>query len=658
MLWLVSTNKRRYQQDGYDLDMSYITPRIIAMGFPCDGVSSFYRNPVDNVVRLLEARHTGVYKVYNLCVERGYDPRVFKGRVMRVPMYDGQAPPLHLILEVCRDAVAWLAADSAHVVAVHCKAGKGRTGAVVCALLLAMNPELGPASLDQTLALWAKRRTRDGKGLSIPSQRRFVGYFYQLLLEAQRKCYDQLRPVCDRSVDKPAATGPTGAQSSNARGGCGEGGGADAGEFRAVGCGQPGKGNNKDFTGRCTLARGDETSGFTTVGGRCSQEQVTGDADFDKRTRMDSKSSSGFQTGSGNPQHEPISKSSQSQGQTPGAQTLHQQQQQQHEVTMQQRFQQQPSPQPQPQPQSKLEGLVPQFSAEALAAADVPHRPVKLLRLRFLGLPHWLLQDCTASVWWRPVGHHEAHPVCHVRVRHEGSCAGCYNPDGAMHSAGDRAGCDAGGVMWSVRSQPNGDSSSCGAGDGGCGNSSGKGRIPPSERELVLDLTGLPSLPSPPPPSALPYYVSFVRSEPLKPPDVRADSTAAAVSTTASATAAGTSNRNLQGLGHVGKGTQQLSVVARCGKSANVQTHPFPGQGGPVISGDVKIQIFRGSIMDPQHDVFKGSVTQFSAWICTSFLDPRAASLELSRRELDKLSKRLRRWRGSLGIVLDYEALL
>jgi hypothetical protein len=31
---LVSKKKRRFQQDGYDLDLSYVTPTVIVMSFP------------------------------------------------------------------------------------------------------------------------------------------------------------------------------------------------------------------------------------------------------------------------------------------------------------------------------------------------------------------------------------------------------------------------------------------------------------------------------------------------------------------------------------------------------------------------------------------------------------------------------------------------
>ena len=65
---LVSKKKVRFQEDGYDLDLAYITEKIIAMGFPVegDGLESKYRNPMEEVIRFMEDKHPGHYKVYNL----------------------------------------------------------------------------------------------------------------------------------------------------------------------------------------------------------------------------------------------------------------------------------------------------------------------------------------------------------------------------------------------------------------------------------------------------------------------------------------------------------------------------------------------------------------------------------------------------------------
>jgi hypothetical protein len=58
---MVSKKKRRFvdAELGIDLDLSYITPRILAMGFPSEGVETQYRNPLWAVQRLFAARHSG-----------------------------------------------------------------------------------------------------------------------------------------------------------------------------------------------------------------------------------------------------------------------------------------------------------------------------------------------------------------------------------------------------------------------------------------------------------------------------------------------------------------------------------------------------------------------------------------------------------------------
>ncbi len=44
---LVSGKRRRFQDKDYDLDISYITPRVIAMSYPASGtLESAYRNPI------------------------------------------------------------------------------------------------------------------------------------------------------------------------------------------------------------------------------------------------------------------------------------------------------------------------------------------------------------------------------------------------------------------------------------------------------------------------------------------------------------------------------------------------------------------------------------------------------------------------------------
>ena len=62
---LVSKKKQRYKGEGYNLDLSYITDRLIAMGFPAQNFESLYRNSMDDVKRFLDEKHK-VSFVYSL----------------------------------------------------------------------------------------------------------------------------------------------------------------------------------------------------------------------------------------------------------------------------------------------------------------------------------------------------------------------------------------------------------------------------------------------------------------------------------------------------------------------------------------------------------------------------------------------------------------
>uniref|UniRef100_A0A7S2ICW0 Phosphatidylinositol-3,4,5-trisphosphate 3-phosphatase n=1 Tax=Haptolina brevifila TaxID=156173 RepID=A0A7S2ICW0_9EUKA len=84
------------------------------------------------------------------------------------------------------DVSAWLDDHPRNVVAVHCKAGKGRTGLMVCCLLLWRGYF---KSMADALDFYAKMRTDDMDGVTIPSQRRFCLYFEHWLT----------RPGCARS---------------------------------------------------------------------------------------------------------------------------------------------------------------------------------------------------------------------------------------------------------------------------------------------------------------------------------------------------------------------------------------------------------------------------------------------------------------------------
>jgi phosphatidylinositol-3,4,5-trisphosphate 3-phosphatase/dual-specificity protein phosphatase PTEN len=174
---IVSKKKLRFEFDGFDLDLSYITPNIIAMGFPSNSIEKIYRNGEKEVLRFFEKRHNNNYKVYNLCSERQYPADTFQKQAY-FPFDDHEAPPFSLMLPFCEDMHLWLTENEKNISAVHCKAGKGRTGTMICCYLLYSNVF---TTAEECLKYYGIMRTENKKGVTIPSQLRYVFYFAHCL---------------------------------------------------------------------------------------------------------------------------------------------------------------------------------------------------------------------------------------------------------------------------------------------------------------------------------------------------------------------------------------------------------------------------------------------------------------------------------------------
>ncbi|XP_021332836.1 auxilin isoform X7 [Danio rerio] len=159
-----------------ELDIAYITSRIIVMSYPAETVEMGYRNHTEDIRSFLDSRHADHYTVFNLS-QRNYRGAKFSNRVSECNWPSRQAPSLHNLFAVCKNMYNWLKQNPKNVCVITCSDGRAPSGVLVCAMFCFCHLFANPVPAMQLLS--AKR---PGSGLW-PSHRRYIGYVCSLVSE-------------------------------------------------------------------------------------------------------------------------------------------------------------------------------------------------------------------------------------------------------------------------------------------------------------------------------------------------------------------------------------------------------------------------------------------------------------------------------------------
>uniref|UniRef100_A0AAY4E086 Tensin 3 n=1 Tax=Denticeps clupeoides TaxID=299321 RepID=A0AAY4E086_9TELE len=149
-------------EEGYELDLTYITERIIAVSFPRMASEETYLRNLKDVTRMLKSKHSDNYLVINLS-EKKNDLSKMNPKTLDTGWPDLHAPPLDKICTICKAMESWLNEDPLHVVVIHCR--------------------VSFCHADQALDRFAMRKFYDDKvsTLMTPSQKRYVWILNSLL---------------------------------------------------------------------------------------------------------------------------------------------------------------------------------------------------------------------------------------------------------------------------------------------------------------------------------------------------------------------------------------------------------------------------------------------------------------------------------------------
>ncbi|KAM6269190.1 tensin-1 isoform 10-T11 [Porphyrio hochstetteri] len=162
-----------------ELDLVYITERIIAVSYPSAAEEQTFCSNLREVAHMLKSKHGDNYVLFNLS-ERRHDVSKLHPKVLDFGWPDLHTPALEKICSICKAMDTWLNAATHNVVVLHNKGNRGRLGVVVAAYMHYSNIS---ASAEQALDRFAMKRFYEDKVVPVgqPSQKRYIHYFSGLL---------------------------------------------------------------------------------------------------------------------------------------------------------------------------------------------------------------------------------------------------------------------------------------------------------------------------------------------------------------------------------------------------------------------------------------------------------------------------------------------
>ncbi|XP_065493783.1 tensin-1 isoform X10 [Caloenas nicobarica] len=162
-----------------ELDLVYITERIIAVSYPSTAEEQSFCSNLREVAHMLKSKHGDNYVLFNLS-ERRHDISKLHPKVLDFGWPDMHTPALEKICSICKAMDTWLNTTPHNVVVLHNKGNRGRLGVVVAAYMHYSNIS---ASADQALDRFAMKRFYEDKVVPVgqPSQKRYIHYFSGLL---------------------------------------------------------------------------------------------------------------------------------------------------------------------------------------------------------------------------------------------------------------------------------------------------------------------------------------------------------------------------------------------------------------------------------------------------------------------------------------------